>query len=43
MFIVHSPIFQDQQLIEKKIRPITYIVWALGRVEKKAKKRVKKM
>ena len=32
---VHSPIYQGQ-LIEKKIRSITYIVWVLGRVEKNA-------
>ena len=32
----YSPIFQSQ-LIEK-IRPITLIVWILGRVEKNAKK-----
>ena len=37
---VHSPTFQGQ-LIEKKIRSITFIVWVLGRVEKKAKKRSK--
>ena len=30
------------QLIEKKIRSITFIVWVLGRVEKKALKKVKK-
>ena len=29
----HSPIFQGQ-LKEKKIRPITLIVWVLGRVKK---------
>ena len=29
---VHSPIFQGQ-LIEKKIRSITFIVWVLGRIE----------
>ena len=34
---VHIPIFQGQ-LIEKKTRSITFIVWVLGRVEKKAKK-----
>ena len=34
---VHSPIFQGQ-LKEKKITPITVIVWVLGRVEKNAKK-----
>ena len=34
---VHIPIFQGQ-LIEKKIRSITFIVWVLGRVEKNAKK-----
>ena len=38
---VHSPIFQGQ-LIEKKTRSITFIVWVLGRVEKKAKKGKKK-
>ena len=37
---MHSPIIQGQ-LIEKKIRPITFIVWVLGRVEKNAKKRLK--
>ena len=40
---VHSPIFQGQ-LIEKKIEPITLIVWVLRRVEKitkKGKKNVK--
>ena len=26
------------QLIEKKIRSITFVVWALGKVEKNAKK-----
>ena len=30
---VHSPNFQGQ-LIGKKIRSITFIVWVLGRVEK---------
>ena len=39
---VHSPVFQGQ-LIEKKIRSITFIVWVLGRVEKNAKRKVKKM
>ena len=34
---VHSPIFQGQ-LREKKIRPITLIVWVLGRVKKMPKK-----
>ena len=34
---VHSPIVQGQ-LIEKKIRSITFIVWVLVRVEKNAKK-----
>ena len=34
---VHNPVFQGQ-LIEKKIRLITFIVWVLGRVEKNAKK-----
>ena len=34
---VHSQILQDQ-LIEKKIRSITFIVWVPGRVEKNAKK-----
>ena len=34
---VHSPIFQGQ-LKEKKIRPITLIVWVLGRVKKMPKK-----
>ena len=34
---VHSPIFHGQ-LKEKKIRPITSIVWVLGRVEKMPKK-----
>ena len=38
---VYSPVFQGQ-LIEKKIRSITFIVWVLGRVEKNAKKKVKK-
>ena len=38
----HSPIFQGQ-LIEKKIRSITFIVWVLERVEKNALKKVKKM
>ena len=33
---VHSPIFQGQ-LIEKKIRSITFIVCVLERVEKKKK------
>ena len=31
---VYSPVFQGQ-LIKKKIRSITFIVWVLGRVEKK--------
>ena len=39
---VHSPIFQGQLKV-KKIRPITLIVWVLGRVEKNSKKKVKKM
>ena len=30
---VHSPIFQGQ-LIEKKIRSITFLVWVLGKVKK---------
>ena len=34
---VHSPIFQGQ-LKETKIRPITLIVWVLGRVKKMSKK-----
>ncbi len=34
---VHSPICQCQ-LIEEKIRPLTSTVWALGWVEKNAKK-----
>ena len=38
---VHSPVFQGQ-LIEKKIRSITFIVWVLGRIEKNALKKVKK-
>ena len=38
---VHSPIFQGQ-LIEKKLRPIILIVCELGKVEKNAKKKVKK-
>ena len=33
----HSPIFHGQ-LKEKKIRPITFIVWVLGRVEKGSNK-----
>ena len=33
----HSPIVQGQ-LIEKKIRSITFVVCALGRVEKNVKK-----
>ena len=37
---VHSPIFQGQ-LIENKIRSITFLVWVLGRV-KKISKKVKK-
>ena len=39
---VHSPVFQGQ-LIEKKIRSITFIVWVLKRVEQNALKKVKKM
>ena len=35
---VYSPVFQGQ-LIEKKIRSITFIVWVLGRVEKNAAKK----
>ena len=38
---VHSIIFQSQ-VIAKKIRSVTFIVWVLGRVEKKAKKSSKK-
>ena len=38
---VYSPIFQGQ-LIEKKIKSKTFIVWVLGRVKKMPKK-VKKM
>ena len=38
---VYSPVFQGQ-LIEKKIRSITFIVWVLGRVEKKGFKKSKK-
>ena len=38
---VRSPIVQGQ-LIEKKIRPITFIVWVPGRNEK-TPKRVMKM
>ena len=34
---VHSPIFHGQ-LKEKKIRPITLIVWVLERAEKMPKK-----
>ena len=34
---VHSQICQDQ-LIEKKIRSITFLVWVLGRVKKMPKK-----
>ena len=34
---VHSPICL-RQLIEKKIRSITFVVWVLGRVEKKCQK-----
>ena len=34
---VHSPICL-RQLIEKKIRSITFVVWALGKVEKNAEK-----
>ena len=37
---IQSAIFQGQ-LREKKVRPITFIVWVLGRVEKMPKKRVK--
>ena len=37
---VKNQIFQGQ-LIEKKIRSITFFVWGLGRVEKNAKKRSK--
>ena len=37
---VHSQIFQGQ-LIEKKIRSITFIAWVLGRVDKNAKKMLK--
>jgi len=33
----YSPIFRVQ-FIEKKLRPITLIVWVLGRVENNAKK-----
>ena len=33
---IQRPIFQGQ--LNKKIRPITLIVWALGRVEKLPKK-----
>ena len=39
---VYSPIFQGQ-LIEQKIRPITFIVLALGKVEKRQKKKGNKM
>ena len=39
---VHSPIFQGQ-LIEKKNKSITFIVWVLERFEKNALKKVKKM
>ena len=39
---VHSPTCQCQ-VIEKKIIPLTLIVWVQGRVEKTAKKRVRKM
>ena len=39
---VYSPIFQGQ-LIEKKIRSITFRVWVLGKVDKKYLKKVKKM
>ena len=38
---VHSPIFQGQ-LIEKRNRSITFIVWVLERVEKNALKKSKK-
>ena len=41
MFIA-QPVFQGQ-LIEKKIRSIIFIVWVLGRVEKKCLKKVEKM
>jgi len=34
---VHGPNFHGQ-LQEKKSRPITLMVWVLGRVEKKPKK-----
>ena len=40
MFIAQ---FFQGQLIEKKIRSITFIVLVLGRVEKNALKKVKKM
>ena len=40
MHVPISPMFQGQ-LIEKKIRTITYVVWVLERVEKNAKKRLK--
>ena len=33
---VHNPIFQGERI--KKIKPITLIVWVLGRVEKNSKK-----
>ena len=36
---VQSPIFKGQ-LIEKKFRSITFIVWVLGKVEKNALKKV---
>ena len=39
---VHRPIFQGQ-LIEKKIRSITFIVWVLGRVDKNTLKKSKNM
>ena len=39
---LYSPIFQGQ-LIEKKIRSITFRVWVLGKVDKKYLKKVKKM
>ena len=39
---VYSPIFQIQ-LIENRIRPITLIVWVLGRDVKNVKKRDIKM
>ena len=39
---VYSPVFQGQ-LIEKKIRSITLLVWVLGRVEKMPLKKSKKI